>query len=1006
MVATLHIQLLGGFDLRFDNAPITTLDQQRLQALLAHLLLHRNTPSPRQHLAFLLWPDSTEAQARANLRHLLHHLRQALPDADRFLYTDAQVLQWRQDAAFTLDVIAFEHALAQADQAERRGDQAALRIALIDAIDCYRGDLLPGWYDDWVLLERERLRQTYLATLERLVVLLEQAGEHAVAIGYAQQLLRHDPLHETSYQHLMRLYALSGDRASAVRVYQTCAAVLERELGVEPSPATREAYERLLHLEVPVERPLTPAAVARRDNLPIALTSFIGRTREIAEITQLLANTRLLTLTGAGGCGKTRLALALAGEQAAAYPDGVWFIEQAALMDEALMPQAVAATLGVREEPQRPLTTTLVDALRSRAMLLLLDNCEHLLDGCARLVQTLLSACPRLRILATSREPLGIAGETTWLVPSLGLPDPQGLPALADLVQVEAVRLFVERATATLPIFRLTETNAAAVALVCRRLDGLPLAIELAAARVKVLAMEQLVARLDDCFRLLTAGSRTALPRHQTLRAAIDWSYDLLSEPERAVFRRLAAFAGGWTLEAAETVCAGEGIAADDMLELLAHLVDKSLVLVEAQAGKAVRYRLLEPIRQYAREQLLEAGEVAATQQRHTRFFLALAETAEPQLYGAQQVLWLERLEAEHDNLRAALHWAAQRDNVALSVRLAGALWRFWAARGLWTEGWTRLAEILPLAQAAAMPRTAAWAKVLQGSAVLAFYLGDHAAARPLFEQSLAIYRQLGERPGIAWTLIYYGWLINDGGDPLVARPLLEESLAICRELGDRQGMGWALARLGLGHVFLGDLLAARPLLEESLAMCRTVGDRWGTAWALHLLAVVVGELDNTTTAIALEEESVPIWRALRDRRNRAYTLGVLGYLTIDQGEYAEAHRLLVEALTLQQAVGDKWGAALTLWFAAVLSAIQGQPERAHRLESASAALVEAIGAALPVAIMTRFVEKLALSRQTLTSDAQARAWAEGRAMTLEQAIAEALRIANETARSADTQSA
>src|SRR6266542_6165470 len=341
MVSTLHIQLLGRFHLRFDDAPVTTLDQERLQALLAYLVLHRATPHARQHLAFLLWPDSSEAQARTNLRSLLHRLRQALPGANDFLHVDAQVVQWRADAPYTLDVAAIERALAQAHAAEQRGDLPTQRAGLAQAVELYQGDLLPGWYDDWVLLERERLHQVFLAALERLVVLLEQSGEYAAAIGYAQRLLRHEPLHEAAYQHLMRLHAASGDRASAVRVYRTCATVLERELGVEPSPATREAYERLRHVEAqppPASRSTSLAERDRRHNLPIALTSFIGRTHELAEVGRLLARIRLLTLTGVGGCGKTRLALAAATMVLSEYSDGVWLVELAALTDAALVP--------------------------------------------------------------------------------------------------------------------------------------------------------------------------------------------------------------------------------------------------------------------------------------------------------------------------------------------------------------------------------------------------------------------------------------------------------------------------------------------------------------------------------------------------------------------------------------------------------------------------------------------------------------------------------------------
>jgi non-specific serine/threonine protein kinase len=395
-------------------------------------------------------------------------------------------------------------------------------------------------------------------------------------------------------------------------------------------------------------------------NLPISLTSFIGREREIAEVTRLLAGppseSRLLTLTGAGGCGKTRLALRVAGEALGDFPDGVWLVELAALADPALVAGAVAMAVGVREVPGRALTESLVDHLRDRTLLLILDNCEHLVAAAAGLADVLLRSCPRLRVLATSREPLGSAGETIWRVPSLTLPplSAADAPLLEPLTRYEAVRLFVERARAAVPAFAPSAENAPALVEICRRLDGIPLAIELAAARVRVFSAAQIAARLDDRFRLLTAGPRTALPRQQTLRATVDWSYDLLAEPERALLRRLSVFAGGWTFEAAEAVAAGDGIQTHAVLDLMAQLVDKSLVIAEEQRG-AVRYRLLETIRAYARDRLLEAGEAERTRDRHLAYFLGLAEEAEPRLRGAEERVTLDRLEAEHANLQAAL---------------------------------------------------------------------------------------------------------------------------------------------------------------------------------------------------------------------------------------------------------------------------------------------------------------------------------------------------------------
>jgi predicted ATPase len=406
-------------------------------------------------------------------------------------------------------------------------------------------------------------------------------------------------------------------------------------------------------------------------NLPSALSSFVGRKKELAEVRRLLEDTRLLTLTGPGGCGKTRLALAAADELVGTFADGVWLMDLAPLADSSLVPQAVASTLGLREQPGRWLTETLSDNLASKRVLLVLDNCEHLVEACAELAESLLLFCPELRVLATSREPLGIAGEVAWPVPSLSLPDLRRAPNIETLPRYESARLFVERTEAVKPTFAVTEQNAPLVAKICYRLDGIPLAIELAAARSKVLSVEEISERLDDCFALLSAGNRTALPRHRTLHATMDWSHDLLPEQERILFRRLSVFAGGFTLEAAESVCAGEHLERNEVLDLLSHLVDKSLVIVR-EGVVETRYRLLETVRQYGRERL-DASE-DEVERRHADFFVGLAEEAEGELSGPDQARWLTLLQTEHDNLRAALSWSlGKKRDLGLGVSLVRA---------------------------------------------------------------------------------------------------------------------------------------------------------------------------------------------------------------------------------------------------------------------------------------------------------------------------------------------
>jgi predicted ATPase/class 3 adenylate cyclase/Tfp pilus assembly protein PilF len=766
--------------------------------------------------------------------------------------------------------------------------------------------------------------------------------------------------------------------------------------------AAPEQLFQLLHPDLPEAYPPLRSLDALQNNLPLQLTSFVGREREIGAVGDLLDAHRLVTLTGTGGCGKTRLALQVAAGLGAVHPDGVWFVDLAPLTDPALVPQVVLAAMGLREAPSRPALATLTDHLGAKTVLLLLDNCEHLVEACARVADALLRACPCLRVLATSREALGVAGETAWRVPSLAVPDPD--PGRAEpigrLAEYEAVRLFVDRAAQVQPAFALTDRNAAAVAQVCRRLDGVPLALELAAARVRVLAVEQILARLDDRFQLLTGGSRTALPRQQTLRAALDWSHDLLSEPERALLRRLSVFAGGWTLEAAEAVCApvdpasprSARLGPSEPLDVLTGLVDKSLVLVdETPAG--MRYRCLETIRGYGLERLAEAGEAEPVRRQHAGYFLALAVAAEPHLTGAEQVTWLGRLTAEHDNLRAALRWTQERGQGEMGMRLAGALWRFWMVRGHVREGYERLAALLATGPPS---ETAPRAKALLGAGVLVHYQGEQTTAEQLLAESLAAYRALGDRRGSANALTGLGIVAHALGDDAAARPLHEESLAILRELGDRHGVAVALNNLGQVLTARGDYAAARASYEESLALRRDSGDALGIATALMNLGWLDYLQGDYGAARGRHEESLAISRRVGGRLRVAQSLINLANLARERGEYATARAMYQESLTILTELDNRLDLAEALEGVAALAAVQTEPARAVRLGGAAAALRERIHAPLDPIGQARLDSSLAPARQAQGADGGAAAWAEGRAMTLEQAVAYALSDAPE----------
>ncbi len=706
----------------------------------------------------------------------------------------------------------------------------------------------------------------------------------------------------------------------------------------------------------PEEEEAAPPALPCPSNLPLALTSFVGRTREVATVRSLLAQARLLTLTGAGGCGKTRLALEVAhglahdAPAAAACADGIWLVELAALGEGALVPPAVASVLGVQEHADGTLLDRLVAVLRPRRVLLLLDNCEHLLDACAELAETLLRACPRLTILATSREALGVGGEQPWRVPSLGLP--AGQPTREQALACDAVQLFVQRARVVRPEWALTEPQVALVAQVCQRLDGMPLALELAAARLAALSLEQVAARLDDRFRLLSGGSRTALPRQRTLRATLDWSYELLSAPERLLLRRLAVFAGGWPLEGAEAVSAGNGLAAEAVLDLLAGLVGKSLVQAGAAEGGGMRYGLLETVRQYGHEKLVAAGEEVAVHARHLRWCLALSERAEPWLRGPERGTWLALLDAEHDNLRAALDWAQAHGCEEAVVRLGGALWWFWYLRGYRDEGRRWLDAMLraePDPPGTLDARR--WGQALQGAGWLAALQRAYAPATTLLERALDVTVQTGDTARQAVVLLDVANVARKQGQYGQAIELFERAAAVARRLGQQCLEAAALGDAGATWHNAGDERRAGPLLEVGLRLARRCGDAYLTGWFLSFL----------------------------------------GRVSKETGAHEAAGAYLAEALATFRALGHRGGLAVTLEGCAGLAARQGQPERAARLFGQVEAWREARWSAIALCDKAEYDRDVRAARAQLDATAFARAWAAGRALSLDQAMNEAL---------------
>jgi predicted ATPase len=939
-VSLLRVYLFGRFRAESAQGPIH-LPTRKIEALLAYLILHPK-PHSREKLAALFWGDFSDSQARASLRNALPILRRQF--GSELLLADRETVQLDPSSWLWVDALEFRRQ-ATNFLAGSGSDPALINVEL------YQGDLLTDFYDDWVLAEREYYRTLYLETLLRLTQQRRAQAEYRRAIDYAGKLLSHDPANEAAYQNLMFCYLALGDRQAALKQYEICQRILRDELDVEPQPETIALYRRIK--QAPASHPAPDASLT---NLPIPLTSFIGRERELAEVRQrLLAKlpARLLTLTGPGGCGKTRLAIQVARDLVDSFAEGVWWVELATVADPTFVSQAIAKAIGLRETPELPLNEALINHFRSKRVLLVLDNCEHLVVACAQLAEMLLRACSTLQILATSREVLGLPGEVVWSVPSLSLPNLAQPFSVDELSRSEAVRLFMERAIAVRFDFELTAQNAPAIRQICRRLDGIPLAIELAAARVKILSPEQIAARLDGRFNLLAGGSRTALPRHQTLRATMDWSYELLEPAEQQLFRRLTVFAGGFVLEAAEMVCAEMAPSPfssppPSVLGVLSRLVDKSLVITDITGREGQpRYRLLETIRQYGEDRLWLSGEETALRRRHLHWFCQLAEQAEPELLGTDQIRWLDGLEREYANLNAALRWSVEGGpaEVAAGLRLGGALWRFWDLRGYIAEGRERLTRLLALP--GATQDTEARAKGLFGAGMLALYQTDSPAALALFEESLKLWRELAHKQGLALVLQHLGFMAHR----------------------------------------LGQYTAAKMRYEESLAIWREIGGQWGLAETLGLLGNLAYWEGDYARARLLQAESLSIKQQLSEKRGLAFSLWSLGKVAYAQGDYPAARSLYTEAITMMYQLEDKGGVPFVLEAFGYLALAEKQPQQAAQLLGAAEALREITGSLLPPISRADHERDVAEIRARLSIEAFAAAWAEGRAMTLDQAV-------------------
>ena len=702
------------------------------------------------------------------------------------------------------------------------------------------------------------------------------------------------------------------------------------------------------------------------NNLPIQLTSFIGREKELADVKELLHNAPLLMLLGPGGTGKTRISIQAASELLDQYPSGVWFVELAPILDPLLVPRTTAIAIGLRDEPQRPVIDMLCDYLREKKILIILDNCEHLVYACAQMADRLLHAAPRARILASSREALGIAGEVTYQVPSLGLPDLGHLPSIESLSQYEAVRLFIDRATAAVSTFTVTNDNAPALAQICHRLDGIPLAIELAAAKIRVLSLDQIAKRLDDRFRLLTGGSRTALERHQTLRAAIDWSYNLLSPAEQTLFRRLSVFLNGWTLEAAESVCgdpstlrhgeretnrqddaslkagsglvpSGDDIRSDDVLNLLEHLINKSLVVAE-EMGHESRYRMLETMRQYANEKLVEAGACDALRDRHLEYFLQFAEAAAPHLIRTEQLEWLAQLDADYENLRLALERALNKETAEPSLRLCAALGKFWYIRAYWQEGskWLKSALSKTTLSPNAAEKTAR-VKALYRDAELANMLDDLERMKLSAELGLVLAQEGSNKGDIAIARFFVGFVSYRYGDNDRARELMEWSLFEFSELNDPYWESYSYRWLGNILVREGKLKFSE-MSNQNLKLARKAGERLNLAEVILDYAYMIYVFDGVNKARKCVEEADMLVKQIGS--NYIYTSSLFAELAWLDGDYKKARAFYMEMQEHNSLLGDKEIRS------AIITKLGRLAREEGNLDQAQAYLEEALAAA------------------------------------------------------------
>jgi predicted ATPase/DNA-binding SARP family transcriptional activator len=936
----MEIRFLGPLEVD-DGGRLLKIPGGRPRALLCLLALNAGRVMQPERLVELMWEDEPPATAANALQVHISALRRAIEPAGppyRVLLSQSggYVLNLTPEQ---IDLSRFERFVQQGHQAIQRGDIDLGRHLLSEAFELWRGSPLEGLGDrPWTFGEARRLEELRVAAEEDRIEVELALGRHQEMIGRLGSLIDQHPLRERFRAQLMIALYRSGRQAEATEVFHQTHRLLVEELGMGPGPELQRTYRAVLNQDPSLLGVSTEVPLTRLDNLPTPTTSFVGRGPELKEIAALLQRVRLVTLTGIGGIGKTRLAIQVARNLLGSYDRGIWIANLAPVSEPNHVPELVASVLDIRPRGGQSVMEALSAALATGRRLLLLDNCEHLVDACAQLVQALLTTAPGLSVLATSRETLGVAGELVWPVPQL----------------MDAVQLFEERAALAAPSFHIEEGMHSGVADLCRRLEGIPLAIELAASRLNTLSMEDLMELTKDRFVALTAGARAASPRHQTLRGAIDWSYNLLSDSEQSLLATLSIFRGSFTLAPATFVHAREDEA--EVLELLSGLIRKSLVLVE-RGGVETRYRLLDTIREYAGDKLARSSFALEVQRHHIIYYCELAERANPQLRGHNAAVWMDRLSADHDNLRAALQSTYEGSDREYFTRLLTAISWFWFLRCFFEEGrrWLQraLTELPPTSPSALI-------RLLLGAGELAWGQGDHASDGPLFARALELAVQTGDLSLAGQALQDLAIHEQATGDTDAAVQHLERSISLLRVHGPESVLAEALNNLGCTRaVDQGDPEAGAPALEEALTRAREYGDQ----------------------------------------RVLSLTLDSLASVERMRGRLEEATVLQAEGLRVCRDMGDVWSAPFLLWNMGAILLQRGQAGRTLQLTASSARSQHDVGVVLSPAEQAQFDRLTREARSCLSAEAAAAEWLAGYSLGLDAAIELALSSVVEVAR-------